>query len=212
MMQIPKANNSSQHPNFTSFDSLHTEGLFTLAVFSPELKDCSGQGVWWPSSILLGGLDSRARQGPKYFLSSKLGSDSSPSSALFIHHLAQSSLAPSCVRPPLPQLLPNSFHSFLLLLSHGLILPALTFPLMWAALTSCRTAHRRHGTFPAPQSSALCLSLHASQGSLGSGSPRFSATLHNRLPVPSLACSLQSSLRHSITGGIASTVFMRSQC
>lgn len=84
----PKANNSSQHPDFTSFDSLHTEGLFTLAVFSPELKDCSGQGVWWPSSILLGGLDTRARQGHKYFSSNKLGSDSSPGSVLFIHYLA----------------------------------------------------------------------------------------------------------------------------
>lgn len=129
MMRIPKANNSSQHPDSTGFDSLHSGGLFTLAVLSPELKDCSGQGAWWPSSILLGGLDSRARQGPKYFSSSKLGSDSSPSSALFIHYLAQSSFAPLCACPPLPQLLPNPFHSsLLLLLSQGLILPPLTFP------------------------------------------------------------------------------------
>ena len=201
MMRIPKANNSSQHPDFTSFDSLHTEGLFTLAVFSPELKDCSGQGVWWPSSIVLGGLDSRARQGPKYLSSSKLGSDSSPSSALFIHYLTQSSLAPLCVCSPLPQLLPNPFHSFLLLLSQGLILPPLTFHLMRAALTGCRTTRRRRRTFLAAQGSALCLPLHARQGSLGSGSPRFSATLHNRLLlVPSPAHSLQSSLQDGIAG------------
>lgn len=154
MMQISKANNSSQHSNFTRFDSFHAEGLFTLAVFSPELKDCSGQGVWWPSSILLEGLDSRARQGPKYFSSSKPGSDSGPSSFLLIHYLTSSALFLLCVRPPLPQLLPNPFHSFLLLLSQGLILPPLTLPLMRAALTSCRTGHRRHGTFAAPQGSA----------------------------------------------------------
>lgn len=64
-MRIPEADNSLQHPGFTGFDALHIEGLFTLAVFPPGLKGCSGQGAWWPSSIFLGGLGSRARQGPK---------------------------------------------------------------------------------------------------------------------------------------------------
>lgn len=58
-MRIPEADSGLQHPGFTGFDALHIEGSFTLAVFPPGLKGCSGQGAWWPSSIFLGGSGSR---------------------------------------------------------------------------------------------------------------------------------------------------------
>lgn len=210
-MRIPEADNSLQHPGFTGFDALHIEGLFTLAVFPPGLKGCSGQGAWWPSSIFLGGLGSRARQGPKYSSRSKQGSAHSLRSALFIHYLTRSSLAPLCVRPPLPQLLPNPFHSSFLLGSQGLLLPPLTFPWMQAALTDCRIACRKHRTFPAPQGSALCLPLPARQDSLGCGSSRFSATDYYRSPVQPVSFSLPSSTASQLwrsTGGSASIVFV----
>lgn len=126
-------------------------------MFPPGLKGCSGQGACWPSSIFLGASGSRARQGPEYSPRSKQRSAQSPGSALPIHHLTRSSLAPLCVCPPLPQLL--SLILPLLLLSQGLLLPPLTFPGMEAALTGCRIACRRHRTFPAPQGSALCLPI-----------------------------------------------------
>lgn len=176
-MRIPEASSGLQHPGFTGFDALHIEGLFTLAVFPPELKGCSGQGAWWPSSIFLGGSGSRARQAPRYSTRSKAGSAQSPSSALSIHYLTRSSLAPLCVRPPLPQLLPSSFHSsFLLLPSQGLILPPLTFPGMQGWPSAGWIACGKHSTFPAPQGSALCLPLPARRDSPGCGFSRFSAT------------------------------------
>lgn len=174
--------------------------LCTLEVYLQCFRlGCSGQGAWWPSSIFLGGSGSRARQAPKYSLRSKQGSAHSPRSALPIHHLARSSLAPLCVRPPLPQLLPSSFHSsfFLLLPSPGLVLPPLTLPWMQAALTDRRIACRKSRTFPAPQGSALCLPLPARQDSLGYGFSRFSATDYYGSPVQ--PCFLQRSLQHSIT-------------
>lgn len=118
-------------------------------MFPPGLKGCSGQGACWPSSIFLGASGSRARQGPEYSPRSKQRSAHSPGSALPIHHLTRSSLAPLCVRPPLPQLL--SLILPLLLLSQGLLLPPLTFPGMEAALTGCRMPAGGTGPFLLPR-------------------------------------------------------------
>lgn len=130
--------------------------LCTLKAYLPR----RGFGPGWRAAPgrVHGGLlassweDQAAGQGRHQISSrSEQGSAHSPRSALSIHYLAQSSLAPLCVRPPLPQLLPSSSHSSFLLPSKGLLLPPLTFPWMQAALTDCRIACREHRTFLLPR-------------------------------------------------------------
>lgn len=173
-MRLPKANNSSQHPDFTSFDSLHTGGLFTLS---------SGEGVCGlPASSW---EDQTAGQGRN----PNISWDQTLAPVCPFHSVPFPVQACSSVFA-LPQLLLNPFHLLIFLLSQGLILPPLTFPL---DVLGCRTTCRKQGTSPAPQSSAASLPLYARQGSLGSASPGFSAMQDKLLLAPSSAHSLQSS-------------------